>query len=269
MRRERVLVAILLLSIWIGVPEKPHAQQASDVRVADLVQSGKLRAGIGVVAPHWAEKDQTSGELRGVAVEVARALASRVGVSLVPVEYPSPPKVLDGVKENAWDVGFLGIDPSRATVVDFSSPYLEIDATYLVTESSKIQSIADTDQPGIRIAVTGKSVEEIVLKDAIKKAELQAVETIPAGLDLLRAGKVDVLAAPRPALVQFSARLPGSRVVDDRFHVAFAGIAVPKGQSARLSYLNEFVQDAVATGLIQHAIERVGVRGVQVAGRAK
>ncbi|TMJ80528.1 MAG: transporter substrate-binding domain-containing protein, partial [Alphaproteobacteria bacterium] len=100
-------------------------------------------------------------------------------------------------------------------------------------------------------------------------AELQAVETIPAGLDLLRAGKVDVLAAPRPALVQFSARLPGSRVVDDRFHVAFAGIAVPKGQSARLSYVNEFVQDAVATGLIQHAIERVGVRGVQVAGRAK
>jgi polar amino acid transport system substrate-binding protein len=72
-------------------------------------------------------KDQTTGELRGVAVEVARALAGRVGVSLVPVEYPSPPKVLDGVKENAWDVGFLGIDPSRATVVDFSIPYLEID----------------------------------------------------------------------------------------------------------------------------------------------
>src|SRR5205085_10938497 len=112
-------------------------------------------------------------------------------------------------------------------------PYLEIDATYLVTESSKIHSIADADQPGIRIAVTGKSVEEIVLKDAIK-AELQAVETIPAGLDLLRAGKVDVLAAPRPALVQFSARLPGFRVVDERFHVSFAGIAVPKGQSARL-----------------------------------
>jgi len=47
MRRERVLVAILLLSIWIGVPEKPHAQQALDVRVADLLQSGKLRAGMG------------------------------------------------------------------------------------------------------------------------------------------------------------------------------------------------------------------------------
>lgn len=178
-------------------------------------------------------------------------------------------KVLDGVKGNAWDVGFLGIDPSRATVVDFSSPYLEIDATYLVTESSKIHDIADADRPGVRIAVTGKSVEEFVLKDAIRKAEMQGVETIPAGLDLLRAGKVDVLAAPRPALVQFSARLPGSRVVDDRFHVAFAGIAVLKGQSARLSYVNEFIQHAKATGLIQQAIERVGVRGVQVADTPK
>ena len=177
-----------------------YAQQASDPRIADLVQAGKLRAGIGVVAPHWAVKDQATGELRGVAVEVARALAGRIGMPLVPVEYPSPPKVLDGVNENAWDVGLLGIDPSRATMVDFSSPYLEIDATYLVPESSKIRIVSDADQPGIRIAVTGKSVEEIVLKGAIQKAELQAVDTIPAGLDLLRAGQVDVLAAPRPAL---------------------------------------------------------------------
>jgi len=207
MRRERVLVAILLLSIRIGVPEKPHAQQASDVRVADLVQSGKLRAGIGVVAPHWAVKDQTSGKLRGVAVEVARALASRVGVSLVPVEYPSPPKVLDGVKENAWDVGFLGIDPSRATVVDFSSPYLEIDATYLVTESSKIQSIADADQPGIRIAVTGKSVEEIVLKDAIKRPNCRpSKQYLPV---LISCGPVKSMSWPRPVQPWFSFR-PGS-----------------------------------------------------------
>ena len=265
MRREHVLVAVLLLSVSIGVPEKLHAQQPSDVRVADLVQAGKLRAGIGVVAPHWAVKDQASRELRGVAIEIARSLADRIGALLVPVEYPSPPKVLDGAKENAWDVGFLAIDPSRATLVDFSSPYLEIDATFLVPEGSKIRGVADTDQTGVRIAVTGNSVEEIVLKRTIKKAELQSVDTIPAGFDLLRAGKVDVLAAPRPALVQFSVRISGSHVLDDRFHVAFAGIAVAKGQSARLSYVNEFVQHAKASGLIQQAIEDVGVRGVQVA----
>src|SRR5437764_609966 len=134
-----------------------------------------------------------------------------------------------------------------------------------VHENSAIRTVADADRPGVRIAVTQKSVEEIVLTRAIKNAELQGVDTIPAGFDLLRAGKVDVLAAPRPALVQFSAQLPDSRVLEDRFHAALAGVAVPKGQAGRLSYVSEFVEQAKASGLIQQAIDRSGVRGVQVA----
>jgi len=153
MRCERVLIAILVLGYCLGVHENSQAQQRSDARVADLVQAGKLRAGVGVVAPHWAVKDQTTGELRGVAVEIARALAGAIRVPLVLVEYPSPPKVLDGVKDNAWDVGFLAIDPSRATVVDFSPPYLEIDATYLVPESSAIHTVADAVKRGTHVAV--------------------------------------------------------------------------------------------------------------------
>src|SRR5215208_2725377 len=156
MRCERIFVAILVLGYCLGVHENSQAQDRSDIRVADLVEAGKLRAGVGVVAPHWAVKDQTSGELRGVAVEVARALAGGIRVPLLLIEYPSPPKVLDGVKDNAWDVGFLAIDPSRATVVDFSPPYLEIDATFLLPESSGIRTVADADQPGVRIAVTGR-----------------------------------------------------------------------------------------------------------------
>src|SRR5438045_201079 len=71
---------------------------------------------------------------------------------------------------------------------------------------------------------------------------------------------------PHPsALVQFSARLPDSRVLADRFHAALAGVAVPKGQAGRLSYVSEFVEQAKASGLIQQAIDRSGVRGVQVA----
>jgi hypothetical protein len=72
MSRAFFRVALLLLGVT-GCTGAPHAQQASDSRIADLVQAGKLRAGIGVVAPHWAIKDQATGELRGVAVEVTRA----------------------------------------------------------------------------------------------------------------------------------------------------------------------------------------------------
>jgi polar amino acid transport system substrate-binding protein len=142
---------------------------------------------------------------------------------------------------------------------------MQVDATYLVPADSSIRNIADADQPGIRIAVASKGVEDIVLSRTIKQAALQRVETIDAGFDLLRAGNVHVLAAPRPALLQFSAQLPGSRVLEDRFYATFGAMAVPKGQAGRLSYVSEFIEEAKASGLVQRAIERAGIRGVQVA----
>jgi polar amino acid transport system substrate-binding protein len=142
---------------------------------------------------------------------------------------------------------------------------MQVEATYLVPADSSIRNIADADQPGVRIAVARKGVEEIVLSRMIKRAELRGVETISAGFELLRAGNVDVLAAPRPALLQSSARLPGSRVLEDRFHATFGAMAVPKGQAGRLAYISEFIEEAKASGLVRQAIERAGVRGVQVA----
>jgi polar amino acid transport system substrate-binding protein len=229
MRRTTFVSALTLaLGVAIGIVGQQNANaQTPDLRVVDLVRAGKVRVGLGVVAPHWAIKDPQTGELRGVAVDMARALATRLKIELVTVEYPSPPAVLGGLMDGAWDVGFLAIDPSRATVVDFSPPYLQIDATYLVPDGSLIRNVTDAHQPGVRIAVTSKSVEEIILSRSLKGAELRSVDTISAGFDLLRTGNADVLAAPRPALLPLSSRLPGSRVLVDRFHAAFGAMAVP------------------------------------------
>ena len=79
-----------------------------DARVADLVQTGKVRVGIGL-APVIATKDPATGELRGTGIDLGRALAARMGVRLEPVEYPSPPKTLEGLNTGAWDVAFLGV----------------------------------------------------------------------------------------------------------------------------------------------------------------
>src|SRR5918996_3917598 len=209
MRRAALMSTLtLVLAILLGLIGPVNAQQAADPRVADLVRTGRLRAGVGVVAPHWAVKDQATGELRGVAVDIARALAKRIGVELVIVEYPSPPSVLDGLKTGAWDIGFLAIDPSRAALVDFSPPYLQIDATYLVQGASPIHNVSDADQPGVRIAVTHKSVEEIVLRQMLKRAELKSVDTIPAGLGRVAAGGADASGVPPPAPLQIFVRLP-------------------------------------------------------------
>jgi polar amino acid transport system substrate-binding protein len=266
--RRTIFVSPLALALGVAIGilgQQVGNAQTTDPRIADLVRAGKLRAGMGVVAPHWAVKNAQTGELQGVAVDIARNLAGRIGIELVVVEYPSPPAVLNGLKDNAWDVAFLAIDPSRAVVVDFSLPYLQIDATYLVPDGSSIRGVADADQPGVRIAVARESVEGIVLSRLLRRAELRNVDTIPAGLELLRTKNADVLAAPRPALLLLAPRLPGSRVLSDRFHAAFGAMAVPKGRTALLSYITEFIEEAKASGLVQRAIDGSNVRGVQVA----
>jgi len=98
------------------------AQQRSDSRVADLVQAGKLRVGLGLGSPALAVKDAATGEVRGPALELARALAERIGVKLEPVYYPRPGAVLEGLRTNAWDVTFLVAEPARAGEVDFPRP---------------------------------------------------------------------------------------------------------------------------------------------------
>ena len=49
-------------------------------------------------------------------------------------------------------ISILLVDPVRAEQVDFSHPFLQSDLTYLVAAGSPIQSVAEADQPGIRIA---------------------------------------------------------------------------------------------------------------------
>src|SRR6266511_261370 len=79
-RRTLLLIWSLALATAVMGRQVVNAQRSTDPRVSDLVQAGKLRAGLGVVAPHWAVKDKRTGELSGVAVDIARALATRIGV---------------------------------------------------------------------------------------------------------------------------------------------------------------------------------------------
>jgi polar amino acid transport system substrate-binding protein len=238
-----------------------------DPRITDFARAGKIRAGL-AEAPIIATKDLTSGELRGVAVDLSRELAARIGVELVQVRYPRPGAVMAGLKTNDWDIAFLGIDPKRAAEAEFSPPYLEVDWKYLVPANSPIRRPSDVDIAGIRIAVPRGDLVDIILSEKMQQAELVRADTVVGAFDLLQIGEADVCALPLPNLLQYSARLPGSRILDEPFGVNRVGMVVPKGQTAHLAYITEFIESAKASGFVQRAIERAGLRGVRVAPSA-
>jgi polar amino acid transport system substrate-binding protein len=258
-----VVVLVLTFAQFAGAIAK--AQQTSDPRVADLVRTGKLRVGIGLANLGSAIKDPATGELRGIAADLARALAARIGVALQPVEYPRPGAVLDGASTDAWDVAFLVIDPARSAMADVSPPYMQSDFSYLLPAASSIRNLADADQTGIRIAVPRGDAVDLALSRLLKQATLVRVDNQAAAVALLRAGQVSAYAAPRPVLLELSAQLPGSHVIEEAFATTTFAAFVPKGHAGHLAYVSEFLEEAKASGAVQQFIERTGLRGFKVA----
>ena len=258
---NRKLRASLMAVILLAVLRIADAQQAADPRVADLVRAGKVR--IGLFSGQYT-KDPVTGELKGVWADVARAFAARVKVRLVLVEHPTPPKMVECLKAGACDIGFLGYDPARAADVEgFSPPFIEFDYTYLGPSGSPIRSIADADREGVRVAVVQAHASTLTLTRIRKQAELVSVDTPVKAFELLRTGRVDAWASARQLLVDYSAQLPGSRVLEDRYGTNRAAMVVAKGQGQRLAYIGEFIEEIKASGFVQQSITRSGWRGVR------
>jgi polar amino acid transport system substrate-binding protein len=242
----------------ISTAPTPEALQA-------LAPTGKLRVAF-LLGPLYATKDPATGELKGVAVDLGKDLARRVGVPFDPVVYPNPPALVDGAKSGAWDVALIGINAERAAAMDFSAPYMEVESGYLVRAGVSIATASDVDKAGIRIGVLEKSSIDLYLSRTLKNAMLVRVKSIPEIFALLDNGKADVIAASKTAIFTEAASRPGSRVLDGRIIVEPIGMGVLKGRNAAASvYVGKFVEEAKAAGLVKSAIERAGLRGVVAA----
>jgi polar amino acid transport system substrate-binding protein len=236
---------------------------------AELTPTGKLRVGINfgnelLTIPGT----MNDPEPRGVALDLARELARRLGVAVEFHRYPSAGATADSVRTGVWDVAFLGAEPQRANEMTFTAPYLEIEATYLVPPGSPLKAVEEVDRAGHRIAITAKSAYDLYLSRTLKHAALVREQNADAAFELFVRDKLDALASLKPRLVADAHKLPGSRILDGRFTAVQQAVCTPKGRDAAAQYLREFVEDIKATGLVAQAIENNKVRGVSVAPAA-
>jgi polar amino acid transport system substrate-binding protein len=236
------------------------AAQVTPALRTEFAPTGVLRAGINYGNVVLARRDPSSGELTGVAVDLARELGRRLGLEVQLVPYPAAGQMTDDLAKNgSWDVAFLGVDPTRGERIAFSAPYLEIEGTYLVPPGSPLKTIADVDRPGVRIAVGAKSAYDLFLSGQIRNATIVRAPTSRAAIERFAADRLDVVAGVRAALEQASAGMPGSRVMEDRFMVIEQGAGVPAGRSNAAAYLRTFVEDVKASGFVAEGLRRHGV----------
>ena len=235
---------------------------------AELAPTGALRAAINLSNFLLVTGKSAAGDPEGVAPDMARAVADKLGVPIVYVPFKTPGELGDNAGKGVWDIGLIGAEPQRAETIAFTAAYVEIEATYLVPAGSPIKSLAEVDRPGVRIAVTGRSAYGLWLERNIKQARLVRSDSLDGAFQQFVAEKLDALAGLRPRLLQDIEKLPGARILDGQFSAVQQAIGTARANRAGAAFLAGFVEEAKKSGLVGRLIEKHHVRGLSVAPAA-
>jgi polar amino acid transport system substrate-binding protein len=223
----------------------------------DLAPTGRLRVAINLGNSVLVQKG-ADGAPKGITIDLANELARRSALPLDLILYDAAGKVFNALKTGAWDVAFMAIEPVRAAELEFTSPYVIIEGTYLVRVDSPLKVIADFDKPGIRVAVGRGSAYHLYMERTIKHATLVPAPTGGEALAMYVADKLEAVANVREPLAKYAAENPGYRVIDGRFMEIRQAITVPKGRLAALGYLSAFIEELKASGFVADALARSG-----------
>jgi polar amino acid transport system substrate-binding protein len=233
--------------------------------VAELARTGVLRAGINLSNGLLVTGMSQSGNPQGVAPDMAAEIARRLGVPVAYVKFDRPSKLADAAGTDAWDIGLIGAEPARAEKIAFTPAYCEIEATYLVRESSPLRSVADVDRPGSRIAVRAGSAYDLWLTRNLKHAMLVRSDSADGPFNQFVAEDLDALAGLRPQLISEVGKLAGAKILPGNFTAVQQAIGTLKSNIAAAAFLREFVEEAKRSGFVAGLIERHKVVGLSVA----
>ena len=233
-----------------------------------LAPSGVLRVAINLGNIVLAQRN-TKGELTGISVILARALAQRLKLPIELITFEAAGAVFDGLDKGLLDLAFLAIEPERAAKIDFSPPYVIIEGTYLVRKDAPFRTVADLDRPGVRIAVGRGAAYDLFLTRTLKQAELRRAPTGASSIDLFLSDGLEAAAGVRQSLVERAQANPGLRVLPDRFTDIRQAIGTPKGRPAGTAYVRAFIEEMKASGEVRKALDATGQAGTVVAPPAK
>ena len=229
--------------------------------VSQLAPTGVLRAGINLSNFLLVVRQEPT--LEGPSPSMAQSIATALGVPLKIVTYDTPSQVADAATKNEWDIANIGNEPQRAKHIDFSIPYCEIEATYMVrNKHSDITSIQDVDSTDHKIAVKKGSAYGLWLEKNVQRAQLV---TIPGSdkdvFDVFAADdSYQALAGLRPGLIKFDSK-PDFRILDGRFTSVQQSVGIGKEREEALDWLNKFVSAQKQNGSVASWIDEHGLDG--------
>lgn len=238
-------------------------RQVPDGVYPELAPEGVLKIGVNYGNPNNASID-ANGNLQGVAVDLGCILARRLGLEVEFVPYAGLPTMIQGFGSGEWSLGFTFDPQFGPQTFAYAHPHLVVENTYLVPGASPFQSVADVDQTGVLISVAQGNSPDIYLTGHLKNATLVRFTTVPQALAALKNGQVHAFAGSRTAEIGFLPQMPNARLLRDDFLLAQLAAVMATGADEAVGIVDRFVEESKVDFLIQLAIVRSRLIGVQL-----
>ncbi len=224
------------------------------------VESGKLHMSTNAAFPPY-EMIADDGSFEGIDVEVATAIAEKLGLELV-VDDMGFDAALTAVQTGKSDIAMAGITvtDARKEVMDFSDSYATGIQVIIVKEDSPIQTVddlANAEMIGCQKATTGYIYcSDTVENGGYGEDHVTAYDTGALAVMALVNGQIDAVVIDSEPAKSFVAANEGLKILDTEFSVENYAIAVGKGNTALLDAINGAMAELKADGTFQSIVDK-------------
>ena len=232
-----------------------------DIIIEQLAPKGYLRAAINLSNFLLVTGTDDQGNPEGVSPDLAKALANELNIEYKLIPFKRPGELADAVIDDVWDIGNIANESERAKSITFSHPYTLIESTFLVRESSKINSLKDVDKKDVRIAVAERSAYDLWLTENIKSAELIRAKSIDLSFKIFEDNSYEVLAGLKPRLIDDLKNTKNCKILPGAFTFIKQCIGSKPGNPEAEKFINNFIEKNTKNGFIESLLLKHNVLG--------
>ena len=227
-----------------------------------LAPQGSLRMGLYKGTPTSILPAEGSKPTRGIGYDLGESLAAQIGKQYTPVVFEKNADVLSAVKNNEVDLVFTNASADRAKYITFSKTVIRIEKGFLMSPKSSLKSQAEINRPKIKIGYSVGSNSQAELPTLIPNATLVQTSSTKQAITMLKTGEIDGFSTNKAILFEMASSVPGSRVLPDVIGYENLALGTPIARQGSTTYLNEFVDQMIASGKLKIFIQRSGIQGL-------
>lgn len=231
------------------------SEAASTSAAAELttVEAGKLTMATNATFPPY-EMTTDSGEIEGIDVDTAKAIAEKLGLELQ-IDDMDFDAALLSVQQGKADIVMAGVTVTdeRKAVMDFSDSYATGIQSIIVPNGSDITS--PDDLAGKKIGTQRGTTGYIYCSDDFGDDAVVAYDDGLTAVQALKNGQVDAVVIDNAPATEYVAANPGLVILDTSYAEEDYAIGMAKG-SALEDAVNAALEELKADGTLQSIVDK-------------